>query len=276
MPEGFLSDLEEYTMAGEAFSLPELQKRYDLTKEEFESFRPFARIYPKGSLIIREGERDKTLFLIRSGAVGIFKKVGDQQKIFGTIEAINFVGEMSLINDMPRTATVIALTQDALVYALGSPNISLILANPKWAELLLTRFSKDLKQNSADLVTASTTIHDLNDEVSRLKNEMEKEQQALAENLSKLQKLINNVLALTDVARDQAVFGTKGWFYFQLVGEAIEHFAQKYFPMMHFSTKEANHKEIREQLDAAQKAESRPNLTSVYENIKKDIEDKAT
>ncbi|MDR3575321.1 MAG: cyclic nucleotide-binding domain-containing protein [Anaerolineaceae bacterium] len=275
MTDGFLSDLGNYSLAGEVFSLSELLKRYDIAKEEFESFRPFARIYPKGSMIIREGDKDKTLFLIRSGSVGVFRKIGDKRESFGSIEAINFVGEMSLINDAPRTATIIAVTDDVLIYAITSPNLSLILANPKWSEILLTRFSKDLRQNNAQLVTASNTIHDLNSEVGRLQSELEKQKQALADLQGKIPSLVNIILALTGVARDQAVFGTKGWFYFQLVSESLEHFAQNYFPFGNYSARQANLKEIREHLDAAQKAETRPNLSGVYETIKKDIENKA-
>jgi CRP-like cAMP-binding protein len=269
--DGFLSDLGNYSMAGETFSLSELQKRYDVSKEEIESFRPFARIYPKGSMIIREGDRDKTLFLIRSGSVGIFRKIGDKHEMLGTIEAINFVGEMSLINDAARTATVITLSDDVLIYALTSPNLALILSNQKWAEILLTRFSKDLNQNNDQLVAASKTIQELNVEVNRLKSELEKQRQAFVESQDKTQKLMDIVLALKNVARDQAVFGTKGWFYVQLVNECIEHFAQKYFPLAKFSAKDANFKEIREHLDSAQKAETRANLTPIYEIIKKDI-----
>jgi len=275
MTDSFLSDLGEYSIAGELYSLSELQKRYDVSKEEFESFRAFARIYPKGSMIIREGDKDKTLFLIRSGSVGVFRKIGDKLENFGVIDAINFVGEMSSINDTPRTATVIALTEDVLIYAITSPNISLILSNTKWAEILLTRFSKDLKQNNAQLLTASTAIHDLNGEVSRLRSEVDTQKQELVQSQDKIQKLVNIILALTGVARDQAVFGTKGWFYFQLVSETLDQFAQKYFPSANFSAQAANLKEIREHLEAAQKTEKRPNLGSVYENLKKDIENKA-
>jgi hypothetical protein len=45
--DGFLSDLGKYSNVGELSSLAELQKRYDVSKEEIESFRSFARIYPK-------------------------------------------------------------------------------------------------------------------------------------------------------------------------------------------------------------------------------------
>ncbi len=151
----------------------------------------------------------------------------------------------------------------------------MILSNPKWTEILLTCFSKDLNQNNDQLAIASKTIQELNAQVSSLKSEAEKIRQAFVDSQVKIQKLVNIILALRNVARDSAVLGTKGWFYVQLVNESIEHIAQKYFPMIHFSAKEANTKEIREQLDAAQKTETRPNPTSVYESIKNEIGDKA-
>jgi CRP/FNR family cyclic AMP-dependent transcriptional regulator len=162
-----------YTLIGQNFSLVVLQVQFDISAEEAHSFQSMARIYSKGSTVIREGESDKTLYLIRGGTVGVFKKVGDEEQFLATIDAVNFVGEMSYIIDTPRSATVRALSDIVLVYAISTPNFSLILSNPKWADILLTRFCRNLYQANNNLVAANMKIHELTNEIELLRHSLQ-------------------------------------------------------------------------------------------------------
>lgn len=258
-----------YSTVGEVFTLPELQKIYDISTEEAQSFRAFARIYPKGSTIIREGDTDKTLYLLRGGSVGIYKQVGEEPEMIAQIDAVNFVGEMSCITDEPRTATVMAITDQVLVYAITTPNFSLILSNPKWADILITRFSKDLSLTNTHLVTSSERVHELVLEVETLKCELAAKVDELAKSRLETGKLINIVLSWMRVVRDQAVIGSKGWHFVKLATESVERIARGFFPALVFDTEKILFSEIREDLDAAQKSDTRSNLGPVYDEIRK-------
>lgn len=125
---------------GDSLSPRELGVRFDIPREEIASFQHCIRVYSRGEEIIKEGEVDHSLFLIRHGQVDVFKQSGEnKQEHLGSITAVNFVGEMALINDEPRNATVIAAKGEVLVYAITRPNLGLILTNSKWAELLYRR-----------------------------------------------------------------------------------------------------------------------------------------
>jgi CRP/FNR family transcriptional regulator, cyclic AMP receptor protein len=65
--------------------------------------------YEKGEAIIREGERDGRLFVIDSGEVSVIKDLGGPcEKVLRTLRSGNYFGEMALIDDYVRTASVVA------------------------------------------------------------------------------------------------------------------------------------------------------------------------
>jgi CRP-like cAMP-binding protein len=99
-----------------------------LTEEDLRSLPLLFRVeyYQRGDRIITEGERGGTLYLIYSGNVDIFKqvgsRVGDNQERIATLQAGDTFGEMELLDDQPRSATVMAQT-DSTVLALDSADL---------------------------------------------------------------------------------------------------------------------------------------------------------
>ncbi|MCF8145990.1 MAG: cyclic nucleotide-binding domain-containing protein [Deltaproteobacteria bacterium] len=79
--------------------------------------------YEKEDVIIREGERDGRLFIIISGEVTVVKDLGGpSEKTLRVLRADNYFGEMALIDDYVRTASVIAQA-DTEVLSLDQWNI---------------------------------------------------------------------------------------------------------------------------------------------------------
>ncbi len=69
------------------------------------------RTFDKGETVVREGEKGDTFYLIRSGSVDVFTRgmgKGDEQVSLGTMHEGDFFGEVALLTDKPRTATVVA------------------------------------------------------------------------------------------------------------------------------------------------------------------------
>jgi CRP/FNR family transcriptional regulator, cyclic AMP receptor protein len=68
------------------------------------------RNYPTGEMLCREGDIGRALFLIESGKVEVVRKTSDG--ILRRVAALkdgDYFGEMSLIDEQPRTASVVAL-----------------------------------------------------------------------------------------------------------------------------------------------------------------------
>lgn len=67
------------------------------------------RRYEPGEIILREGDLGNEIFIIRSGRVAIFKGEFSAPVILGFRGAGDMVGEMAVLENKPRSATVVAL-----------------------------------------------------------------------------------------------------------------------------------------------------------------------
>ena len=67
------------------------------------------KLFGPGEALIREGERGECAYIIESGNVEILVQRGGQLIQIGTRGAGSLLGEMAMIDDKPRTATVRAL-----------------------------------------------------------------------------------------------------------------------------------------------------------------------
>lgn len=68
--------------------------------------------YEKGDLIVKEGASDGRLFVIISGEVSVVKDLGGpSEKMLRVLRSDNYFGEMALIDDYVRTASVVANEQ---------------------------------------------------------------------------------------------------------------------------------------------------------------------
>ncbi len=62
--------------------------------------------FSKFDTVIKEGDTTDDVFLVRSGSMMVSKDVGGKEIVKAYVPAGNYVGEMSLLNDQPRSATV--------------------------------------------------------------------------------------------------------------------------------------------------------------------------
>lgn len=70
------------------------------------------RSYEVGDIIVTEGEHGSSLFLIVEGTVKVFSKADDGSNLqLAELGPGDFFGEVSLLSDKPRTATITARTQ---------------------------------------------------------------------------------------------------------------------------------------------------------------------
>ncbi len=84
----------------------------DLTKSELQVLAANCREreYPAGATLLRQGETGIGLFIITDGKVQVTQQTpSGEVRDLGTFERGAVLGEMSLLDDLPRTATVTAL-----------------------------------------------------------------------------------------------------------------------------------------------------------------------
>ncbi len=68
------------------------------------------QFFKKGTEIIKEGTSSDCAYIIESGRVQVSKTLSNgEEKVIGILEQNDIFGEMSLIDSLPRSATVLAL-----------------------------------------------------------------------------------------------------------------------------------------------------------------------
>ncbi|HEY2630244.1 MAG TPA: cyclic nucleotide-binding domain-containing protein [Usitatibacter sp.] len=107
------------------------------------------RSYTGGDTLFKEGDAPDGLYLLRRGSVTVSRTIGGREVVLSYLAAGNYVGEMALMSDSPRMATVrAAVTTEALV--LNSGTFQKVLArNTMWREDMQTIFLDRLRGNAA-------------------------------------------------------------------------------------------------------------------------------
>jgi CRP/FNR family transcriptional regulator, cyclic AMP receptor protein len=75
-------------------------------------FQRFGKEFPRGTILCREGEPGKEMWVIQSGKVVISKQVRDVQKELAVLGPGEFLGEMAIISNKPRNASA-TVAEDA-------------------------------------------------------------------------------------------------------------------------------------------------------------------
>jgi CRP/FNR family cyclic AMP-dependent transcriptional regulator len=68
-------------------------------------FQRFGKEFAQGTVLFREGEPGKEMYVVHQGRVNVTKRVGAVEKILAALGPGEFLGEMSILNGRPRSAT---------------------------------------------------------------------------------------------------------------------------------------------------------------------------
>ncbi|NCN08728.1 MAG: cyclic nucleotide-binding domain-containing protein [Leptospira sp.] len=103
--------------------------------------------FKPGEAIIHEGEVGNSYYMLESGTAKVWKDVDGNEKLdFGMLTAGDSFGEMSLIDDEPRAATIVAETEVSL-YKMTRNNFNSILSHsPKVADFILRLMNQRFRE----------------------------------------------------------------------------------------------------------------------------------
>ena len=108
----------------------------------------FARDYPAGEVLFREGDRGQQMFVVQAGSVEIRRRVGDSERIVAVVPPGEFFGEMALIDERPRSATAVALRRSNLLAVDGPTFEAMILTNGKFALKIIKVLSERIRRSN--------------------------------------------------------------------------------------------------------------------------------
>src|SRR3979409_2545191 len=132
------------------------------------------RSYARHSLMVRAGEKTDALYIILSGKAKVVIDDGDGREVtLGTIGPSEFFGEMSLIDEKPRSASVQALEPCEVPCISKSTFMACLSDNSEAAMLVLRNVIGRLRE--ADHKIASLALMDVHGRVARLLMELAKD-----------------------------------------------------------------------------------------------------
>lgn len=139
-------------------SAQELQRFVDVTRE---------KSYPRGSVILFEDDPGEALFIVRDGRVKVVL-VGDdgREVILGVLGVGDHFGELSLIDDQPRSAHVIAMEDASLLVLRREDFRRRVEETPAVAWSLMQEMSRRLR--SADDKIGGLVLLDVPGRIARV------------------------------------------------------------------------------------------------------------
>ncbi len=135
------------------------------------------REYPSGTVVCKEGELEHTFYVIESGMVSVTRRLNDDSdQVLGVLRDGQFFGEMGLLDDVPRAATIRTMTTCSLIELSEETFDALVARNPAVGVTLLKGITRSLRDTDR---RAMTELEQKNKELARALEELKAAQAEL-------------------------------------------------------------------------------------------------
>ncbi len=116
----------------------------------------------RGEVIFREGDAGTCMYSIHYGSVGIYLDYGTKsEKLVSTLGDDEFFGEMSLLDQEPRSATAVALMDGTQLKVIREDNFKDFLQeNPNKVMWLIQQMSHRLRATTREYMEACQTVYE--------------------------------------------------------------------------------------------------------------------
>jgi CRP-like cAMP-binding protein/thioredoxin reductase/ferredoxin-like protein FixX len=105
------------------------------------------RSYKAGETLFGEGDAPDGLYLIRRGSVTVSRTLGGREVVLSYVAAGNYVGEMALVSDAPRSATIRAAAPTEAIVLLAARVTELLASNTALRAQLDERYLARMQAN---------------------------------------------------------------------------------------------------------------------------------
>src|SRR6201996_5877970 len=133
------------------------------------------RTRPAETIVVAEGEPGDSLFVLAGGKVkvALFGENG-RELMLSELKPGDFFGEMSLLDNRPRAANVVALEDTTLLVLSREAFVQHLKTNPQTALNLLAEMTRRLRR--ADETIANLALHDVESRLTRTLERLAKEE----------------------------------------------------------------------------------------------------
>ena len=118
------------------------------------------KVYEAGKMIFHENEMGDVLYIIKKGSVQIFKVLGSgQEKTLAVLHEQAFFGEMSILDNSPRSASAKAM-EDSTLLAVDKDSFKEVVNEyPEIAFEIFKVFSQRLREANKEIQNLSEQAH---------------------------------------------------------------------------------------------------------------------
>jgi CRP/FNR family cyclic AMP-dependent transcriptional regulator len=96
------------------------------------------RVFPKNAIIVNEGDKTDSLYVILSGKVKVFSSDEDgREVVFNTLGPYEYFGELALVDEEPRSASVMTVEASKLSMISRNDFVAYLTRYPSVAVSLL-------------------------------------------------------------------------------------------------------------------------------------------
>ncbi len=137
----------------------------ELLPEEVDSIVKQGKVYsyPFDTVLTHEGAYETTFYILMEGDVKVTKRINaNEERLLSILHAGAFFGEMAIINDAPRAATITALSPITVLEIQKEAFSELIQNNPSITLAMIREVSQRLREND------ELTIEDLRHKAKEL------------------------------------------------------------------------------------------------------------
>jgi CRP/FNR family transcriptional regulator, cyclic AMP receptor protein len=102
--------------------------------------------FAEGQILFKEGDPADGVFRLLSGSVDVLRELDGEPILLGAVGAGQFIGEMGVMENRPRSATVRATTEVEAEFFNPTEFLDQIVSSPRAARDLIQRLSQRLRE----------------------------------------------------------------------------------------------------------------------------------
>ena len=111
------------------------------------------RRFKTGQIVVNEGDIGREMYIVLSGLLHVVKRGTAGEKVLSILNRGDFFGEMAILEDLPRSANVVAVQDSELLEINAAKADEMLARQPEIAMRMLKKMSERLREADRQIET---------------------------------------------------------------------------------------------------------------------------